>query len=105
MTRAVPVSWGWLGSFPYERMPQGLKAVHSEWLMYGLKPVPFKNCDQSVKTVPSGAKSPHQPQPGVARLKPCPSSGLFPQSVKPRLHTAHHWGAAGAMEAPAVAPD
>jgi hypothetical protein len=28
------------GPFLYERMPQGLKAIHSAGFMYGLKPVP-----------------------------------------------------------------
>ena len=35
MARAVPIHRGWLGSFLYERMPQGLKAIHSAGFMYG----------------------------------------------------------------------
>jgi|HubBroStandDraft_4_1064222.scaffolds.fasta_scaffold1367507_1 hypothetical protein len=41
MTRTVPIHRVVSsGPFLYERMPQGLKAIHSAGFMYGLKPVP-----------------------------------------------------------------
>jgi hypothetical protein len=93
ITRAVQFIGVGSGPFLYERMPQGLKAIHFAGFMYELKPVPFRK-----KEVPQGLK-PSLSQSVAALLKPCPSFSLAP------YQRTHHWGAGGAAEVPDEAPD